>query len=534
MRLGAKLVIRFSSLLLLPVVCVAQMQGGRIACTPTCFPSPTNRILDPVNGNDSNSSNCPSNIQNKIIGGTASADSGCAILTTAHLKAMLAAGDTWLIVNSGSIKNQTGICASGATNAGLTLATIGPSSAGNAFFDPTVDISGAVPDGSGGYSTTATVGTQGCARGDPGNMVVIENVSGVVQMLNCVSSQALVDATAGTFYFALANNDCSYTAGATGGTATLYFHPFNISDTVSYSSQYEAINLFDGTTVPAPHVYNITARAGYGNNGTIVLGVGSSATGIEADFGGKHNVLSQNGSTILSSTFRGGKNNIFINYTTLANGSTSTFSNITVDGSESGVGVTPQAFYQHRGGGALGPINLTNWTVSNVSLGIGGEGSLTINGLTCLTAVTDCIVAPSALTSAAANVNSAATSRDISTGGAGAVLACTNCALNGSGYSYISGAGSALTLVNSSLGVSSYLYGANGATITTGGGNIFNGIYSIFDSDGATTITADNNIFCAGSGANTHPGAISAASQTVVQWQGRGYDIHSTFGATCP
>ncbi len=342
--------------------------------------------------------------------------------------------------------------------------------------------------------------------------------------LNIQNSQALASSTPGSYYI----------AGAPGGNPpsnqssfTIYMSPSDGTSPITngyaytYSARYAGLYLYGSNDT----VINIVSKKNAFNDGSIVQGGpnGGSPTfsGIEADQGGKHNMLCSSGCTVSDSSFNdeyyGYYGNMLVVFDSTGGQSKPfTCNNCSfIDGLNEGH--NQSAFYTHAGSGPNAVSSLTFNGVlikGDVSDNFGGiSGSLTtgpanINGLLCDN-ISTCLAAPTGLSTNVAGskfINSVTSlnSTFINFGG-------DNSSLSLASSSYCGSAQNAAVYANAnnlsiSVATSTFFMKTTGGALGTGGGSSYLHVNnSIFDNDGTVgnavigantnQYVADNNVF---------------------------------------
>lgn len=223
-------------------------------------------------------------------------------------------------------------------------------------------------DGSGAYST-ATITFIDSAS--PSKVNVLETGGpgdpATGQFLKYVTSQALCDSTAGSYFIP------SMTEVFMPATGKIYIHPTDSSNAISNGYLYEFSNRAGGIVATAGSsnlkISNVEGRKSADNGGSIQVGDNATITNVIARNGGKHNMIAGGGVVISHSLLVDAYYsipNLLVLYDNAGTGLNLTVTGNIFQQSVLLAGMTSgQAVFSHTSGGSHGSALLNgNWYIS--------------------------------------------------------------------------------------------------------------------------------------------------------------------------
>lgn len=185
-------------------------------------------------------------------------------------------------------------------------------------------------------------------------------------------------------------SSCNSTAGSyfpssdTVSSITVYIHTSDDSNPAVNGKVYEISSIpsgFNCSAVTGTTIIGIQTQRNLGNDGSLLLGIGSIAINCSAIDGTKHNVFVQEGCSLYNVTaigayFAGQDISMFIGFMDVATGQPVYFKNCTAS-IPSYLGGNVGAFGAHVGSGSFGPVLFDGCVANNFGLAFGFTGSTT-------------------------------------------------------------------------------------------------------------------------------------------------------------
>lgn len=357
------------------------------------------------------------------------------------------------------------------------------------------------------------------------------------------SSVANCDATAGSYYLA------AYT-----GTQTLYIHASDNSDVSANAKVYTYSKRWAGAyafSYSGCVLNGIRCQKNLSQNGTIIMGSGSTITNCDAYHGSKHNVYTHKGSNLTGVTAQYGyygtqTSTMFVLNEDTPAGENTTYTNCVANMPTYNALFT--GFYGHKNtSGNFGTVTFSGCTVTNCGAGFAFADATTVQITNCIT--TDCRYAINVanpgtwrvnggtFTSTIASdafINSVTSAATFVIDGVIVSMAdCQNAIIFSNVASNVTLTNSTLTGTKAATASQIHIWLSNASAVLTCNGNrhrapnVANGPY-IYSLPAGVTLTSDNNLFAR---SNMWFSIIGNNYTTLATYQaGTGQDAHSTVG----